>query len=117
MRTAVIHEDLLVDGVPVDTCANLIIAAGWKTDKDYRYENYNTLDPSLNRRSNHVNSNVSPITIYNHTSGNTAPLTWGQIYRMAEKHLYSNPLEGEPSNTAARLIGYTSWCCMSYLLM
>ena len=37
MRTAVIHEDLLVDGVPVDTCANLIIAAGWKTDRDYRY--------------------------------------------------------------------------------
>jgi len=80
MRTAVIHEDLLVDAVPVDTCANLIIAAGWKTDKDYR--------------SNTMNSNVSPIKIYNQISGNTAPLTWGQIYRMAEKHLYANPLEG-----------------------
>ena len=56
MRTAVIHEDLLVDGVPVDTCANLIIAVGWKTDKDYRYKNCYTLELSLNRRSNHVNS-------------------------------------------------------------
>jgi len=80
MRTAVIHEDLLVDGVPVDTCANLIIAAGWKTDRDYR--------------SNSLNSNVSPIKIYNQISGNTVPLTWGQIYHIAEKHLFANPLEG-----------------------
>ena len=38
MRTAVIHEDLLVDGVPVDTCANLIIAAAWKTAVEYRFD-------------------------------------------------------------------------------
>lgn len=75
-----VHEDLLVDGVPVDTCANLIIAAGWKTDRDYR--------------SNSLNSNVSPIRIYNQTSGNAVSLTWGQIYKMAEKHLFANPLEG-----------------------
>eukprot|EP00092_Neocalanus_flemingeri_P005847 GFUD01006292.1.p1 GENE.GFUD01006292.1~~GFUD01006292.1.p1 ORF type:complete len:503 (-),score=131.65 GFUD01006292.1:35-1543(-) len=80
MRTAVIHEDLLVDSVPVDTCANLIIAAGWKTDKDYR--------------SNQMNSNVSPIRIYNQISGNTVPINWGEIYSLAEKHLYANPLEG-----------------------
>ena len=36
MRTAVIHEDLLTDGVPVDTCANLTIASAWKTDQEYR---------------------------------------------------------------------------------
>ena len=35
MRTAVIHEDLLTDGVPVDSCSNLTIAAAWRTDKDY----------------------------------------------------------------------------------
>jgi len=80
MRTAVIHEDLLVDGVPVDTCANLIIAAAWKTAVEYR--------------SNSINSNVSPIKIYNQTSGNSAPLKWGEIYKMAEKHLFANPLEG-----------------------
>jgi len=80
MRTAVVHEDLQVDAVPVDTCANLIIAAGWKTDRDYR--------------SNNLNSNESPIKIYNQTSGNYAPLTWGEIYKIAEKHLFANPLEG-----------------------
>ena len=36
MRTAVIHEDLLTDGVPVDTCANLTIAAAWSTDREFR---------------------------------------------------------------------------------
>ena len=36
MRTAVIHEDLLTDGVPVDACANLTIASAWKTDQEYR---------------------------------------------------------------------------------
>ena len=36
MRTAVIHEDLLTDGVPVDTCANLTIAAAWSTHKQFR---------------------------------------------------------------------------------
>ena len=35
MRTAVIHEDLLTDGVPVDSCSNLTIAAAWRTDRDY----------------------------------------------------------------------------------
>merc|ERR1719334_2395336 len=76
MRTAVIHEDLLVDGVPVDACANLIIAAGWKTNVEFK------LDISNN------------IQIYNQTSGNCAPLKWGEIYKMAEKHLFANPLEG-----------------------
>ena len=45
-------------------------------------------------RSNSINSNVSPIKIYNQTSGNSAPLKWGEIYKMAEKHLFANPLEG-----------------------
>ena len=31
MRTAMIHQDLQTDGVPVDTCANLTLAAAWKT--------------------------------------------------------------------------------------
>ncbi len=36
MRTAVVHEDILTDGVPVDTCANLTIASAWNTDREYR---------------------------------------------------------------------------------
>ena len=32
--------------------------------------------------------------IYNYTSGNKVPLTWGQIYRTADLHLRQNPLEG-----------------------
>jgi len=80
MRTAVIHEDLLTDGVPVDTCANLTIASAWKTDQEYRF--------------NHVDPTKSPIKIYNFTSGNKVPLTWGEIYGIAERHLFQNPLEG-----------------------
>ena len=41
-----------------------------------------------------MNSNVSPIKIYNQISGNTVPLTWGEIYGMAKKQLFANPLEG-----------------------
>ena len=36
MRTAVIHEDLQTDGVPVDTCANLTLAAAWRTGLEQR---------------------------------------------------------------------------------
>ena len=34
MRTARIHEDLQTDGVPVDTCANLTLAAAWRTSRE-----------------------------------------------------------------------------------
>ena len=36
MRTAVIHENLQTDGVPVDTCANLTLAAAWRTGVEQR---------------------------------------------------------------------------------
>jgi len=80
MRTAVVHEDLLTDGVPVDTCANLTIASAWNTDREYRL-NKNKWDRSK-------------IKIFNYTSGNTVPLKWGQIYGFAEEQLMLNPLEG-----------------------
>ena len=35
----------------------------------------------------------SPV-IYNYTSGNKVPITWGEIYSTAELHLRQNPLEG-----------------------
>merc|ERR1711981_607300 len=34
MRTAVIHEDLLTDGVPVDAVSNLTIASAWNTYRE-----------------------------------------------------------------------------------
>ena len=37
--------------------------------------------------------NSAQIKIYNFTSGNSIPLTWGEIYALAEKHLFDNPLE------------------------
>ena len=36
MRTAVIHEDLQTDGVPVDTCANLTLVTAWRTGTEKR---------------------------------------------------------------------------------
>ena len=36
MRTAVIHGDLLTDGVPVDAVSNLTIASAWNTYREYR---------------------------------------------------------------------------------
>ena len=36
MRTALVHEDIRTDGVPVDTCANMFIASAWETDREYR---------------------------------------------------------------------------------
>ena len=47
MRTAVIHEDLLTDGVPVDTCANLTIAAAWSTDREFRWGSNNNNDMTM----------------------------------------------------------------------
>lgn len=76
MRTAVIHEDLLTDGVPVDAVSNLTIASAWNTYREYSM------------------MNSAQIKIYNFTSGNSIPLTWGEIYALAEKHLFDNPLEG-----------------------
>ena len=66
MRTAVVDESLLTDGVPVDTCANLVLAAAWRAGRD---------GPG------------GAVMIYNHTSGGVAPLTWGEIYRSAVRHL------------------------------
>ena len=48
----------------------------------------------LSSRFNHVDPTKSPIKIYNFTSGNKVPLTWGEIYGIAERHLFQNPLEG-----------------------
>ena len=36
---------------------------------------------------------MNPV-IYNYTSGNKVPITWGEIYSTAELHLRQNPLEG-----------------------
>jgi len=35
MRTAVILEEMKVDSVPVDTCANLTLVAAWETHKNH----------------------------------------------------------------------------------
>merc|ERR1719430_1237661 len=69
-----ILEEMLVDAVPVDTCANLILACAWETDKRYR-------------------DGDSQVKVYNHVSGNAMPLTWGEIYNIAKNCLFSNPLE------------------------
>merc|ERR1719481_111634 len=61
MRTAVIHEEMLCDGVPVDTCANLIVVAAMETHRTFKEGN-------------------TEIQVYNHISGNSVPLTWGEIY-------------------------------------
>lgn len=74
MRTAMILEECLVDGVPVDTCANLILVAAWETDRRYR-------------------QGEREIKVYNHISGNTIPLTWGEIYHKAKDSLMKFPLE------------------------
>lgn len=75
MRTAVINEEMLTDGVPVDTCANLILVAAWETDKAYR-------------------NGDREMKVYNHISGNAVPLTWGEIYYKAKANLMRYPLEG-----------------------
>merc|ERR1719400_392868 len=75
MRTAVVIEEMLVDGVPVDTCANLTLVAAWETHKN---------------RSNGEND----IKVFNHISSNTVPLKWGEIYDIAKVYLMKNPLEG-----------------------
>merc|ERR1719481_462059 len=75
MRTARITEEYLVDGVPVDTCANLIIVAAMETHRTFKEGN-------------------TEIQVYNHISGNSVPLTWGEIYNKAKVGLMRYPLEG-----------------------
>ena len=52
------------------------------------------LNPRIFFRSNLANSNENPVKIYNAISGNTAPISWGEVFRMANEHLYETPLEG-----------------------
>ncbi|XP_023334879.1 putative fatty acyl-CoA reductase CG5065 [Eurytemora carolleeae] len=74
LRTAVIHDKLKIDAVPVDTCASIIIAAAHQTAVNHRQGN-------------------STIKIYNHVSGPQAPLTWGDSYSMARTALLKYPFE------------------------
>jgi len=75
MRTAVVIEEMLVDGVPVDTCANLTIVAGYEAHRAHA-------------------SGEKGVKVYNHISGNDVPLTWGEIYNIAKGYLMKFPLEG-----------------------
>ena len=58
----------------------------WYTEQ----ETINNMFCFSSKQSNEKNS----IKIYNYTSGNKVPLTWGEIYGIAEYHLFQNPLEG-----------------------
>jgi len=75
MRTAVILEEMKVDSVPVDTCANLTLVAAWETHK------------------NHTNGKKD-LKVFNHISSNNVPVKWGQLYDTAKTYLMRNPLEG-----------------------
>ena len=86
-----------VDSVPVDTCANLTLVAAWETHKNHKdgkkdlkvgfliYFAFCFFGQRLN--------SIFP-KVYNHISGNTVPLKWGEIYDTAKTYLMRNPLEG-----------------------
>ncbi|XP_053690508.1 putative fatty acyl-CoA reductase CG5065 [Sabethes cyaneus] len=72
-RTILCEESYVADLIPVDLVINLMIVAAWHT---------------ASRR------NVSNITVYNCTSGNDNPITWGKFVHMCIKNMREHPVEG-----------------------
>ena len=52
-----------------------------------RYQGENLVDV-------HQILNILFLQVFNHISGNTVPLKWGEIYDTAKVYLMKNPLEG-----------------------
>ena len=84
-----------VDSVPVDTCANLTLVAAWETHKNHT-------DGKKDLKVGFFDlfcilffwTEAKFSKVYNHISGNTVPLKWGEIYDTAKTYLMRNPLEG-----------------------
>ena len=76
IRTMVVHRTKKADIMPVDVAINLMCVLGWKT-----------------AQRSVVNPGNSTAPIYNCTSGECNPLTWGLFETIGLKHIHRYPLE------------------------
>jgi len=80
MRTMHVGKEKVADLIPVDVVINCMIVAAWKRGKAESNNNFTS----------------EPIPIYQSTSGNLNPITWGQIEEWALLSIRKFPLD---SNT------------------
>ena len=80
MRTMHVGKEKVADLIPVDVVINCMIVAAWKRGKAESNNNFAS----------------EPIPIYQSTSGNLNPITWGQIEEWALLSIRKFPLD---SNT------------------
>ena len=69
-RTIMCKEDSVADMVPVDIVINLMIVAAWRT----------------------ATTKPLGITIYNCSTGQQRPVTWGRFVNLAIVHMRKHPL-------------------------
>ena len=77
-RTAVVDVDKRGDIVPVDLAANMMCLIAWKT----------STDAPIRQRCGKPD-----VQIYNFTSGQNKPFTWGELQDLGNKHYSKYPFE------------------------
>ena len=77
MRTMLVGREKVADLIPVDVVINSMIVAAWK------------------RGAESNNSFSGPMPIYQCTSGNLNPITWGQIEEWALVSIRKFPLDSK----------------------
>ena len=79
MRTMHVGKEKVADLIPVDVVINCMIVAAWKRGKAESNNNFTS----------------EPIPIYQSTSGNLNPITWGQIEEWALLSIRKFPLDSK----------------------
>ena len=77
MRTMHVGKEIVADLIPVDVVINSMIVAAWK------------------RGSESKNNFSGPLPIYNCTSGNLNPITWGQIEEWGMDSIRRHPFDSK----------------------
>ncbi|OQV24146.1 Fatty acyl-CoA reductase 1 [Hypsibius exemplaris] len=74
LRSMTGHRERVMDVIPVDFTANLLIAVGWRTARIY-------------------DGGKGSLTVYNGTSGGVNPLKWGELESNMVHSFAKNPLD------------------------
>jgi hypothetical protein len=97
----------MCDGVPVDTCANLTLAAAWEAHRAHLAG-----ETGVKVLLVGIYCNIVCRQVYNHISGNAMPQTWGEIYSRAKDCLMrwaGGRREGAPCGLARNPLEGMVW--------